>query len=70
MKRLIVSILLVGCGGDDGGGNGSVDLDSLGMELALASCGAQFECCTDAEIMAQYMGIENASAITARRACA
>jgi hypothetical protein len=58
MKRLIVSIVLVGCGGDDGGGGGSVALEDLGMELAVASCGVQFECCTDAEIMAQYMGIE------------
>lgn len=57
MKRLIVSILLAGCGGDDDGGGGFVDLDNLSMELALAGCDAQFECCTDAEIMAQYMGI-------------
>lgn len=57
MKRLVVCVLLVGCGGDDGGSNGSVAVDNLGMELALASCGLQFECCTDAEIMEQYMGL-------------
>jgi hypothetical protein len=56
MKRLIVSALLVGCGGDDGSG-GFVDLDNLGLELAGGSCSKQFSCCTDAEIMAQYMGI-------------
>lgn len=55
MKRLVVWVLLIGCGGDDGGG--FVEVDDLGMELGIASCSLQFECCTDAEIMAQYMGI-------------
>lgn len=55
MKRLFASVLLVACGGGDGGG--TTELDNLGMELALASCGRQFDCCTDAEIMEQYMGI-------------
>lgn len=55
MKRLVVSVLLVGCGGD--GSGGTIDLDNLGTELAVASCSKQFECCTDAEIMQQYMGI-------------
>ena len=27
------------------------------MELAVAGCSMQFDCCTDAEIMEQYMGI-------------
>ena len=59
MKRLVVCALLVGCGGDGGGGggNGTVDLDNLGMELGVAGCGKQFSCCTDAEIMQQYMNI-------------
>ncbi len=58
MKKFIACVLLVGCGGDDsGGGNGTVPLDDLGMELAITSCAQQFDCCTDAEIMAQYMGI-------------
>lgn len=57
MKRLVVWVFVIGCGGDDGGGSGFVELDGLGMELGIASCGLQFECCTDAEIMAQYMGI-------------
>ena len=51
MKRLVICLLLVGCGGDDGGSNGSIAVDNLGMALALASCGLQFGCCTDAEIM-------------------
>jgi hypothetical protein len=53
MKRLVVCALLVGCGGD----NGTVTVDDFGMEFAVASCAKQFDCCTDAEIMAQYMGI-------------
>lgn len=55
MNRLVVLVLLVGCGGDDGGG--SVELDSLGMELGIVACGKQFACCTDVEIMEQYMGL-------------
>ncbi len=57
MKRLLVCVALVGCGSDGGGDNGTIDIDSLGLELALASCSVQFECCTDAEIMASYMGL-------------
>jgi hypothetical protein len=53
MKRFIVSILLVGCGG-----NGSIPIDDLGLELSVAACAKQWDCCTDAEIMEQYMGIE------------
>lgn len=52
MKRLAVWVVLVGCGGD-----GFVELDNLGTELAIASCSRQFDCCTDGEIMEQYMGI-------------
>jgi hypothetical protein len=55
MKRLVVWVLLVGCGGDES--NGSIEIDNLGMELGIASCGRQFDCCDDAEIMTQYMGI-------------
>lgn len=57
MKRLVVCVVLVGCAGDDSGGNGAVAIDNLGMEMGTASCGKQFECCTDAEIMQQYMNI-------------
>ncbi len=53
MKRLVVCALLVGCGGD----NGTIEVDDFGMELAVASCAKQFDCCTDAEIMDQYNGI-------------
>lgn len=58
MKRLVVCVGLASCGGD-GGGRGSIDLDQLGMELAVVSCAKQFDCCTDAEIMEQYMGISH-----------
>ncbi|MGN6104303.1 MAG: hypothetical protein ACTHU0_04305 [Kofleriaceae bacterium] len=69
MKRLVVCVWLVGCGGD-GGSRGPVELDSLGMELAIASCGKQFDCCTDAEIMQQYMGItHNGEPITTEDQC-
>ncbi|HUS28224.1 MAG TPA: hypothetical protein VMZ53_06940 [Kofleriaceae bacterium] len=54
MKKLFVCLMLVGCGGD---GAENVPIDNLGPELAAASCSKQFDCCTDAEIMEQYMGI-------------
>src|SRR5690349_9017102 len=71
MKRLVVCALLVGCGGDDsGGGGGTIAIDDLGSRLATASCAKQFACCTDAEIMAQYMGIEyNDEPITTQEQC-
>lgn len=56
MKNFVVCVLLVGCGGD-GSGGGNVELDNLGTELAIAACGKQWDCCTDAELMEQYMGI-------------
>ena len=55
MKRLVVSVLLVGCGGD--GGGSPVAIDDLGMELAVQSCAKLFDCCTDAELMDQFNGI-------------
>lgn len=58
MKRFVVCALLVGCGGDDMGGGGSpVAIEDLGMQLGDASCAKIFQCCTDAEIMKQFMGI-------------
>lgn len=59
MKRLVVCVLLFGCGGDDDGrgGYGTVELDNLGAELAAVSCSKQFECCTDAEIMELFDGL-------------
>lgn len=53
MENLVVCVLLVGCGG----GNGTTELDNLGLELATTNCEKQFDCCTDAEIMQQFMGI-------------
>ena len=49
--------LLIGCGGDDGGS--PVAVDDLGLEISTASCAKYFDCCTDAELMAQFMGIEH-----------
>jgi hypothetical protein len=49
MKRLVVCALLVGCGGDSGGG--PIAIEDLGMQLGDVSCQKVFECCTDAEIM-------------------
>lgn len=54
MKRFVICVLFVGCGGD---GSGTIELDNLGLELAVTSCSKQFECCTDAEIMEQFDGI-------------
>jgi len=68
MHRLIVCVVLVGCGGDDGGS--PIDIDSLGIELAMSSCARQFDCCSDAEIMDQYMGItHDGQPITTEEAC-
>lgn len=55
MKRFVVCFLLVGCAGD--GNGGPVGIDDLGTELAIATCDKQWECCTDAELMEQYMNI-------------
>jgi hypothetical protein len=69
MKRLVLCALLVGCGGDDSGG-GTVALDDLGLQLASTSCAKMFDCCTDAEIMAQFMGItHNGQPITTEAQC-
>lgn len=69
MKRLICSVLLISCGGDDSG-SGTVNLDDLGMDLAVVSCSKQFDCCTDAEITEQYDGIEyNGQPITTEEQC-
>lgn len=68
MQKLAICLVLVGCGGD--GGGGEVAVDDLGIELALVSCRAQFGCCTDAELMAQYMGITyNDEPITTEEQC-
>jgi hypothetical protein len=59
MKRLVVCVVvcvgLASCGGD--GAGGSIDVDNLGSELAVAACERQFSCCTTAEITERYMGI-------------
>ncbi len=48
----------VGCGGDDDSGGGSpVAIDDFGTQLGHVSCVRLFDCCTDAEIMANFMGI-------------
>jgi hypothetical protein len=56
MKRLLICVVLVGCGGDDSGG-GTVALEDLGTALGTVGCSKQFDCCSSAEIMEQYMGI-------------
>jgi hypothetical protein len=68
MRRLFICAALVGCGGD--GDHGSVALDDFGMAIGVASCGKQFECCTDAEIIEQYMNIKyNGHSITTEAEC-
>jgi len=69
MKRLVVCVLLASCGGGDGA-NGTIDLDNLGMELAVVGCERQWDCCTDVEITEQYMGITiDGEAITTEEKC-
>ncbi len=58
MKRLVVCALLVGCTGDDSAGGGSpIAIEDLGTQLSEVTCQKMFECCTDAEIMDQFMNI-------------
>jgi hypothetical protein len=59
MKRLVVCALLICCAGDDADGGGSpIAIEDLGMRLGEVSCPKVFECCTDAEIMMQFMNIK------------
>ncbi|HVK74388.1 MAG TPA: hypothetical protein VM734_13750 [Kofleriaceae bacterium] len=65
MKRLVICALLAGCGG------GSIDLADLGTAFGRATCGKQFECCTDAEIMEQFMDVGfEGEPITTEEQCA
>ena len=57
MKRLVVCALLFGCAGDDSSGGAPIAIEDLGMRLGEASCEKVFECCTDEEIMKQFMNI-------------
>ncbi len=57
MKRLVVCALLVACADDDSGG-GPIAIEDLGTRLAQVSCQKVFDCCTDAEIMSQFMNIK------------
>lgn len=61
MKSLCMLFALsfwVGCAGDDDSGGGSpIALDDFGQQLGTVSCQKLFDCCTDAELMANFMGI-------------
>lgn len=64
-NRLYVCALLAGCGGSS-----SVPVDNLGPELAKVSCSKIFECCTSAEVMAQFANITyNNQPITTEQQC-
>lgn len=58
MKRLVVCALLVGCADDDSGSGSPIAIEDLGMRLAEVSCQKVFDCCTDAEIMTQFMNVK------------
>jgi hypothetical protein len=58
MKRLVVCALLFGCAGDDSSGGSPVALEDLGQRLGEVSCQKVFDCCTDEEIMKQFMNIK------------
>jgi hypothetical protein len=58
MKRLVVCALLVGCADDDSGSGSPIAIEDLGTRLGEVSCQKVFDCCTDAEIMSQFMNIK------------
>src|SRR5689334_8916558 len=69
MKRLVVGVLLVGCGGS-GSGGGPIAIDDLSGEIAQASCSKIFECCNSTEVMQQFMNITyNGQPITTEAQC-
>src|SRR5689334_7599405 len=65
MKRLALAVIvLAACGGDSGG------LDSLGSRLGKVSCQKMFQCCSQAEIMQQFMDFKvNGQPITTESQC-
>ena len=50
----LLVMTLVACGG---GGGGAVTVSTAPTDLATASCGYTFRCCTDAEIMTQFKNL-------------
>src|SRR5512146_2692576 len=57
IATVFLAVLLGACG-DDGGGGGSIALESFATELARASCAKAFECCTTAELTDMQMTTE------------
>lgn len=55
---LLISTLAIACGGDDGGGGGNLGIDELGDTLGSTTCSKIFECCSDAEVMDMFDGID------------
>ena len=70
MKRLVVCALLFGCAGDDSSGGSPVAIEELGTSLGEVSCQKVFDCCTDDEIMKQFMNITvDGQPITTQEQC-
>lgn len=55
---ILASILLLGCGGDDGVSGENVPPDQLAEALGPVTCAKLFECCTAEEVMEQLLGAE------------
>jgi hypothetical protein len=59
MKKTLAAAVLViatACGGD-GSSGGPVSIDDFPATITDANCGYLFRCCTDAEIMTEFMGV-------------
>lgn len=56
-KHAWVAVFLFGCGGG-GGGRAAVPLADLGSAIGTSYCAKEFACCTDAEVMADFMSIK------------
>lgn len=57
-SAILASVILLGCGGDDGGSGDPVPPDQLAEELGPVTCAKMFECCTAEEVMEQLLGAE------------
>jgi hypothetical protein len=55
MRTLVMSVLILGCTHNNGGGDSNISIDDLGPKLASVACTKIFQCCTQSEIATQFM---------------